>query len=335
MLTSLPASRLVPLLIAALAAAGASLPVAEAGELNVKSKSSVLRNYRQFLRTAKVAPQWRGSVEAGIPGGTSSRYQAATLRAVNFYRAMAGVGSVTFREDWNLKAAAAALMMAGENSLSHTPSLSWRFYTPDGAEAAGNSNLALGNTGPLAVAAYIEDSGDNNERAGHRRWILYPVLTEMGSGNAYTSGNFGANALWVVPDSSRVSSRKPRDRYVAWPPPGNVPNTLVHPRFSFSMEAADFRQAKVSVREGKKRVRAQIINRESGTGSPGIVFEPELRFRENPFFSGQLDDNSHYLMEDRQPRLISIKVTNVRDLATGRERKFSYRVKVFAAKIGE
>ncbi len=322
------------LLFAALISVGPGLATVQAGKLNVKSKSSVLKNYRQFLRTAKVKPQWRGSVEAGIAGPSSNRYQRSTLKAVNFYRAMAGVGSVDFRDDWNQKAAAAALMMAGENSLSHTPSPAWAFYTADGAEAAGKSNLALGNTGPLAIAAYVEDSGDNNERVGHRRWILYPPSIEMGSGDAFTKGAFGANALWVLPDWTRLSARQPRDNYVAWPPPGNVPNTLVYERFSFSLDGADFKRAKVSVRDGKQRVRTKVVNRETGTGSPGIVFEPKLRFRENPFFSEQIDNNTYLLMKDRKPRFITIKVTNVRDLASGKKRSFSYRVKVFAAKIG-
>src|SRR5205809_968253 len=38
--------------------------------------------------------------------------------------------------------------------------------------AAGKSNIALGNAGPDAITAYIEDFGGNNAAAGHRRWIL-------------------------------------------------------------------------------------------------------------------------------------------------------------------
>ncbi|MGC1481646.1 MAG: CAP domain-containing protein [Chthoniobacterales bacterium] len=309
-------------------------PSAVAGKLNVKSKSSVLKNYRKLLRTAKVKPQWSGSLEAGIPGGVSGRYQSATLRAVNFYRAMAGVGPVAFREDWNQKAAAAALMMAGENSLSHFPGPTWKFYTAAGAEAAGKSNLALGNTGPLAVAAYIEDDGSNNERAGHRRWILYPALSEMGSGNAYSRGKFGANALWVLPDRTRLSTRQPRDNFVAWPPPGMTPNTLVHERWSFSMEGASFDRAKVTVRDGKKRVGAKVVNREPGTGSPGIVFEPKLRFRENTVFSLAIDDGTYLLATDRKPRKFRVTVSNVRIMATGKAKRFSYVVTVFPVKIG-
>ncbi len=312
---------------------GLPLPAANAGKLNVKSKSSVLKNYRQLLRTTKVKPQWRGNLEAGIAGPTSNRYQAATLRAVNFYRAMAGVGPVTFREDWNQKAAAAALMMAGQNALSHSPPTTWAFYTPDGAEAAGKSNLYLSYTGPLAIAGYIEDPGDTNKSVGHRRWVLYPASIEMGSGNAYQRGVFGANALWVHPDRTRVSSRQPRDNFVAWPPPGNVPHTLVHPRFSFSLDGADFSKAKVSVRDGKKRVGTKVIDTTPGFGSPAVVFEPKLRFRQFFVFSERIDNRNHLDVNGRKPRKLTIKVTNVRDQATGKKRKFSYRVNVIPVKV--
>src|SRR5205085_4420578 len=118
-------------------------------------------------------------------GGTNSTlYLQAVLRRVNYFRAMAGIpSSITFSNEYSRKAQAAALMMGANNNLDHYPPMTWTCYTQDGYDAAGNSNLSLGNAGPQAVGGQVRDNGANNTAAGHRRWILYPQTRFMGSGN--------------------------------------------------------------------------------------------------------------------------------------------------------
>ena len=70
--------------------------------------------------------------------------QAATLRRINYFRAMAGIPNVTLSASLSTKAQAAALIMEASNKLSHTPSTSFKCYTAVGAEAAGSSILASG-----------------------------------------------------------------------------------------------------------------------------------------------------------------------------------------------
>ena len=97
---------------------------------------------------------------------------------------MAGVpADITFNATKSGKAHQAALMMAAQNTLSHTPGSGWACYTAAGAEAAGKSNLALGSSGPKSINQYIQDSGANNTAVGHRRWILSPRVVEMGTGD--------------------------------------------------------------------------------------------------------------------------------------------------------
>lgn len=317
-------------------------------QINVRNKNSVMRAYKGLLRTAKVNPEWQGSLKAGRAGGVSVRYQAATLKAVNFYRSMAGLGPVVFREDWSAKAASAALIMAAANKLDHTPPEDWEFWSPDGYEAASHSNLSRGDAGARGIAGYIEDEGDNNKVVGHRTWILYPNSKEMGSGNAYFNKNgsdgYGTNALWVHqeqsddPDPETDEFGLPpefptRDGFVAWPPPGFVPNTLVHRRWSFSKAEADFTTARISMRDGKKRVRARVVGRASGYGDPTVVFEPRWKLRTNPYFSQKIDDSTHVLMSGKKKKRVRVTVTGVEDYRTGATQSFTYRVIIIPVRV--
>jgi hypothetical protein len=181
---------------------------------------------------------WSGTYDgSGDPGTNSSTYLDAVQRRVNYFRAMAGVPSgIVFDATLNDKCQAAALMMGGNTNLSHLPPISWLYYTIEGAEAAGKSNLSLGHAGPEAITSQMEDSQIGNYVVGHRRWILYPQTRTMGTGNVPESdGRYAANTLWVI-DIDHFWDTRPavRDDIVAWPPPGFVPYQVVYPRWSFS-----------------------------------------------------------------------------------------------------
>jgi hypothetical protein len=134
-------------------------------------------------------------------------------------------------------------MMEANSSLSHSPPTTWTCYTADGKTAAGSSNLALGNAGPFAVRAYIADKGVAS--LGHRRWLLYSALGEVGTGDTSR-----ANTMWVfggtvtAPASAKAAG-------IAWPPRGYVPlsNKVAEPThpWSFSLPGANFSGATVSM----------------------------------------------------------------------------------------
>ena len=191
------------------------------------SREDVVSMYNdQYLTTLNPSIDWSGNIGSCQPGITNSAYIDATLQMINYFRAMVGLPGVQLDGALNAKAQEAALMMIAEASLSHSPTTSWACYTADGAEAAGKSNLALGNHGPRAIIAYIRDSGGGNTAVGHRRWILYPRQTSMGTGSTDArNGNFpGSNALWVI---SSFGSRPSNPEWIAWPPQGYVPYQVV------------------------------------------------------------------------------------------------------------
>ncbi len=163
---------------------------------------------------------------------------------------MSGVGSgITFDAADNAMCQQAALMMAAEQNISHTPPPSWPFYTADAATACANSDIRLdwqGDEGARAIDRFMADDESNNTSVGHRRWLVYPGQSVMASGVVPGDGvTFpGTNATWVL---SLVP--RPADAPVStsWPPAGFVPAPLVFNRWSFSYVNADFSAASVAV----------------------------------------------------------------------------------------
>jgi uncharacterized protein YkwD len=224
---------------------------------------------------------WTGNYEGCEPGDASRRLASATVRRVNFYRAMAGVPArVTLSAEYSQKAQHAALSMSATGRLSHTPDDTFNCLSDTAAEAAANSNLYLGRTGPAAIDGYIEDPGERNRDVGHRNTILHPPTTEIGVGHVEGSASaYPANALWVFDDRVFADSPPMREDegFVAWPPRGFVPPDLVYPRWSFGLADADFENATVSMISDGKQVPIEIVARLSLQGyvpSPIIVWEP-------------------------------------------------------------
>lgn len=219
---------------------------------------------------------YTGSLSDCQPGTTGEAFRRSVIRRANWYRSAAGLDPVTENPDLSAGAQATALMMLAEGELSHYPGSDWACHSDTGAAIAAASNIGLGNAGISGIDAYMRDSGDNNLPVGHRRWILYPALLEMGTGNAWHSRSRyrTANALDVISSTRRsgaVPIREARD-FVAWPPAGFVPASVAWGRWSFSLAGADFADARVTVTDDSGTVKARVIAREPGAGEPGIVW---------------------------------------------------------------
>jgi hypothetical protein len=238
---------------------------------------------RLFFNKVYVQPdvpmEWNGDYRTGNAGGVSPAYQNATVQRIAWYRAMAGLPTVTGVSAVNsAKAQQAALMMSVNGQLSHKPPSTWRFFTADGAEAAAASNLALSSNGPTAIDNYISDAGDNNYFVGHRRWIFHPKTRTFGIGDvpaATVDGTklWGANVLWVSDTDLAGARPAVRDDFVAWPTRGYVPYAVVYSRWSISYPNADFAQAKVSVSRDGAVVPTSIEKVEAGYGENTLVWQ--------------------------------------------------------------
>lgn len=209
--------------------------------------------------------------------GTTPEHRRAVLDRVNYFRAMAGVpAGITLNADYNALAQRVALMMAANRSISHAPPSSWACWTQTGAAAANRSNLWLSRYGADAVTGWIEDPGSGNTAAGHRRWVLHPPTRQMGTGSVRgpSSDVFRtASALYVMDSHIFDPVPTPRDGFVAWPPPGFVPDDLVFDRFSFGIDGANFANADVVVRRGANIVADTEHPQANGYGINTLVWE--------------------------------------------------------------
>ncbi len=219
---------------------------------------------------------WTGSIGNCDPGTISAAAQERIRLRVNYYRAMAGVpAGVTFSSSYNAMCQRAALMFSANNSLSHTPPANWTCYAADGATAASKSDIAFGLSGPSAIDGYMIDRSLGNEAVGHRRWILYPQTTLMGTGDVPESGSFSrANALYVVGDEFGKPRPATRDSFVSWPPPGFVPYQIVPVRWSISFPGANFRSATVLMSSNGVNVPVTREAVADGYGENTLVWRP-------------------------------------------------------------
>lgn len=266
-----------------------------------------------YLASENVDMGWTGSRDACDPGDTAASFKRAVRLRINYFRAMAGVpADIILSPQYNRMAQAAALMMSRNHEANHTPLPDWQCYSQEGAMAAGRSNLFLGVTGPTAVSGYVEDSGSSNFAVGHRRWILCPSSRAFGTGDVARDTDNGfasANALWVIDGSSRyVPPRAMRDGFVAWPPPGYVPQPLVFPRWSFSYPDADFTAATVTMSTDGRPVEVTVAPLAFGYCANTLVWSPNATWH-----SLDTDRTYHVRIEhvqiEGQPKSFDYSVT--------------------------
>lgn len=244
------------------------------------NRSAIANSYLNSLVPNSSVPMgWTGSFSPPNPGTTSAAWKTAVVNQINWIRAFAGVPCITGLDaSKNAGDQDAAFMMMTNGQLNHTPPSSWLNWTQAGATAAGKSNLCFGFLNdPGCVRQYMVDSGSGNSAAGHRRWILYPQTTTMGTGDVPSNGSQFqmANALGVI-DTATYGGPRPatRDGYVAWPPPGYLPYQLLPGRWSFSYPSADFSAATVTMTRNGASIPITLEPVANGYGENTIVFIP-------------------------------------------------------------
>jgi uncharacterized protein YkwD len=242
------------------------------GAIDTHSKSAVNAAYQTRYASKLALPiGWIGGSLLGcLPGISSLTSNAATLSAMNYVRSLAGLAPVRLSSTLNAGAQRAALMMSANGALSHDPSRSWKCYSSSGATAAGRSNLALAYPNIRAgqiIDLYMNEPGSSNTAVGHRRWVLNPFSTVMGTGSTDT-----ANALTVI---GPTSSTRPNPRWVGWPTAGYFPNAI-EPNGRWSLSSGrrnvSFAKARVKVFHGSTRIWVHKYAVHSGYAQPTVVW---------------------------------------------------------------
>ena len=93
---------------------------------------------------------------------------------------------------------------------------------------------------------------------GHRRNMLNPSITTMGSGSIPSNNGFRSSESQLVLTTPSATRPAVRTGFVAWPPAGFVPYQVVYPRWSFSLPGADFSAATVTMQHNGSALPVQI-----------------------------------------------------------------------------
>lgn len=260
--------------------AGTRVTARWSSAVDTTSKAAVNSAYwTKYASKQTLSIDWLlGSLLGCVPGITSSTTNQATLSSLNYVRSLAGLAPVTFSSTLNYSAQRAALIMAANEALSHTPSSNWKCWSSTGAAAAAKSNLALSYPSLKAgrvVELYMDDPGSSNTAVGHRRWLLNPFTTVMGSGSTPT-----ANAITVV---GPTNAYRPNPRWVSWPSAGYFPNPMEpNGRWSLSsgFKSVSFRYAQVAVykSDGTKVPGVRKYTPHAGYAQPTLVWQMPSTF---------------------------------------------------------
>lgn len=248
-------------------------------QINTGDRASVISSYQTRLEPLLGVPTgWNGNLKECRAGEPSAESQQAVLSAVNYVRALGGLPAVDLNAELSKKSQQAALIMAANEIITHDLPRRVQCWSQAGYDGARNGNLALGSgfaagalattTGPRAVLNYMVDPGSSNDLVGHRRWILYQSLAEIGNGDTDTS-----NSMYVT--GSRL--RNPARTWVPWPTAGFFPRELEpEGRWSLSHPKADFRRARVTVSTPQGPLRVRVAPVRSGFGDNTISWDMEL-----------------------------------------------------------
>lgn len=226
-----------------------------------------------YLGSAGVAAGWNGNISNCTPGSTTQAFRDSVLLRINYYRQMAGIPALTgFNSTYNTQDQAAALMMAANQTLNHTPPTTWKCYTQTGYDGSSTSNLALGAYGPDAIDLYMEDGGTPS--LGHRRWILYPQTQQMGTGDITGSGGWMtvSNAMKAWDSHAWEARPATLNDFVSWPPAAFIPYEVVDPVWSFAVAGADFTNATVTVTSNGTNVPVTVSHPANGYGENTLAF---------------------------------------------------------------
>ena len=174
-------------------------------------------------------------------GALDSAYLNDGLRLLNFYRWLAGLESVSLSDHLNVQAQYGAVVLAANDSLTHTPKkpsdMSDSFYRM-GANACAGSNLSMRYGYPLdtllqsALQAHMDElSASNRMDLGHRRWLLDPTLGKVGFGLASSVTN---RQYITVPILDNTGTGAVPEA-VLWPAAGTFPNNVFTPGTPWSV----------------------------------------------------------------------------------------------------
>ncbi len=273
-------------------------------------------------RSRLVDCKWKEMALTCSPGEVSALNLQRALLRINLFRTMVGLDTLILSSELNERAQLAAFMCHVNKRLEHHPSPDWRCYSATADSALAQSNLRFYDEKDRnskremePVNGFIEDHGAANSALGHRRWLLYSQLQRVGYGATETT-----EAIAVVFPTADDYHR-PKTERIAYPPPGDVLEQLVFPKWSLGLPeyAVDFSRAVVTMTlDGGKLIRMRKLRPVEAYGDPTLVWEPQGIFRGKP--------GSSTIRPEFLNKAIAVKVDGV--VVNGEKKSYEYLVRI-------
>lgn len=243
----------------------------EQEQTNLSARLSAKKLYEDYYLASKSLSAdvaWSGSEASCDSGDVPQVTMDKIFMRLSYFRKAVGLNNtISENETKSEKAQDAALMMKSNGTLSHSPPNTWSCYSEAGKEGAGNSLLTQTKNAE-AVDSYIRDQGSDNGPVGHRRWLLWPKLQEIGIGNTDAT-----NAVWVLGNAGTPPADTPD--FIAWPPEGHSPKQLAYQRWSFSIADADFTSTSIVMKDkNNQTIALEIEELDTQFGDRTIVWVP-------------------------------------------------------------
>lgn len=240
---------------------------------DLSAREAALKLYEDYYeasRTESSDVPWSGDEPSCNAGDVPQTTMDKMFMRIEYFRKAVGLhNTVSENETKSEKAQQAALMMKSNGTLDHFPPDSWKCYSTAGDEGAGNSLLTQTRNAE-AVDSYMRDAGSANGPVGHRRWLLWPRLQEIGVGNTDNT-----NAIWVLGNAGTPPSDAPE--FISWPPKGYTPKQFAYPRWSFSIANADFTGTSITMKDqNNQSVAITIEELDNAYGDRTIVWVPSI-----------------------------------------------------------
>lgn len=279
----------------------------EQEEANLSARIAAKKLYEDYYLASKSTSSeasWSGNTNNCDAGEVPQTTKDKIFQRIAYYRKTVGLNNVISENTTkSKKAQAAALMMKSNGTLDHYPQESWSCYSSDGSEGAGNSLLTQYRNAE-AIDSYIRDYGSSNGPVGHRRWLLWPRLQEIGIGNTDNT-----NAIWVIGNAG--TSPTDAKEFIAWPPADYFPQQLAYERWSFSIANANFDDTTIEMRDQNNNavsLQTEALNTQFGDRT--IVWIPAI--------------NTNTLSEDM---VYTVMIKNV--FVNEETKNFEYKVTLF------
>jgi uncharacterized protein YkwD len=237
------------------------------------AREAAQKLYEDYYEASKTKPSdiaWSGDEPSCNAGAVPESTMGKIFMRIEYFRKASGLNNVIVENKTKSeKAQQAALMMKSNGTLDHFPPENWKCYSNSGKDGAGNSLLTQTRNAE-AVDSYMRDAGAANGPVGHRRWLLWPKLQEVGVGNTDST-----NAIWVLGNGGTVPNDAPE--FISWPPKGYTPKQFAYPRWSFSIPNADFTGTNITMKDQNNQAVALSIEAlDNAYGDRTIVWVPSL-----------------------------------------------------------